>query len=73
MESNETEAPLGASIAIDNAIHSENSRCRLDRKRGGSFVERRCNWQQSFLVAVIIVLLNLASIECLQNARQEGM
>jgi hypothetical protein len=63
-----------ASIALDNSNNSENSRCRLDRKLKGPFEElswSRCNWQQSFLVAVIIVLLNLTSIECLQ-ARQEG-
>lgn len=62
------------SIALNNSNNSENIRCRLDRKQKGPFRElswSRCNWQQSFLVAVIIVLLNLTSIECLQ-ARQEG-
>lgn len=59
------------SNALDNSNNSENSRCRLDRKLNGGFIWSRCNWQQSFLVSVIIVLLNFPSIKCLQ-ARQEG-
>lgn len=60
------------SNALNNANNSENRRCRLDRKLNGRFRWSRCNWQRSLAVAVIIVLLNLTSIECLQ-ARQEGM
>lgn len=60
--------------ALDKSNDSENSSCRLDRKASGPHAGlcwSRCNWQQSFLVAVIIVLLNLTSVKCLQ-ARQEG-
>lgn len=62
------------SMVLDKLNNSENSRSRLDRKQKSPFEElswSRCNRQQSFLVAVIIVLLNLTTIECLQ-ARQEG-
>lgn len=63
------------SIALDNSNISENSSSRLDRMRWSPledyFSWRRCNWQQSFLVSVIILLLNMTLIECLQ-ARQEG-
>lgn len=64
-----------ALIALDNSIHSENRKCRLDRKREHPCEVvswSSCNWRQSFLVTVIVVLLNIASIECLQP-RQEGM
>lgn len=76
MEASEIIAPLSEtrpSIARDNSTNSENSKCRLDRKLlNGEFSLSKRNWQQSFLVPVIIVLLNLtSSIECLQ-ARQEG-
>lgn len=57
------------SRALDKS-NSENSSCRLDRKASNGHWSR-CNWQQSFLVAVIVALLNLTSVKCLQ-ARQEG-
>lgn len=67
MEADERTVTSRAAIALNNSTHSENSRSRLDRKLSWS----RSNWQKSLLVSVIIVLLNIASIECLQ-ARQEG-
>jgi hypothetical protein len=69
---NSTASTARASRALDKS-NSENSSCRLDRKAKGTSVElwSRCYWQQSFLVTVIIVLLNLTSVKCLQ-ARQEG-
>lgn len=58
------------SIALDKSSEIERSRYRLERLKEPSW-SRRCSRWQSFLVPVIIVLLNITSIECLQ-ARQEG-
>lgn len=62
-------------MALDDSSNSESRRSfRLDRKVKGPFEGfswSRCNMQLSFLVALIIVLLNLTTVECLQ-ARQEG-
>lgn len=76
MKPSDIEAPSGeaqTSIALNKSIHSENRRDRLDRtlKHPLMLSWSRCNWRPFFLVPLILVLLNLTSIECLQP-RQEG-
>ncbi|CRK89434.1 CLUMA_CG003182, isoform B [Clunio marinus] len=62
------------SIALNNSNNSGIYSSRLDRKLKGvleDFRWNQFNWQQSFLVILIVVLLNFTSIECLQS-RQEA-
>lgn len=78
MKSNELRAPScesRTSIALDDESRAnECSRSRLEQQQHQlkELSWSRCSRQrENFIIAVIIVLLNLTSIECLQ-ARQEG-